>query len=58
MKELSLMDTLSSQLEKWNMIMLLKKVTETALLLVDSKIMLNYSMKLLGLLKRILTQIL
>ena len=58
MKELSLMATLSSQLEPWNMIMLLVKVTEEALLLVDLKIMPNYLMKLLGLLRKILTQIL
>lgn len=54
MKEQSLMVILNSQLVRWNMITPLKKVIETAQLQVDSKLMLNYLMKLLGLLRRIL----
>lgn len=56
MKELSLMLTLNSQLERWNMIMPLIKQTELAQLQVVSKLMLNYLMKLHGRLRITLIQ--
>ena len=54
MKDLSLMPTLNSQLVKLNMTTHLRAIQEAVLSLVDSKLMLNYLMKLLGLLRKIL----